>query len=107
MSVVIELTLRTKPGHYGQVVDIYTAFSSHFQESVHDARTIMITADPASGLIRGIVVYDHADTAESVNSLPLFADFVDSVSPLLIAPPERIELQLLHHFTAGLDGISR
>ena len=96
MSVVIELTLRARPGHYGQVVDRYTDFSSHFQESVPDARTIMVTADPASGLIRGIVVYDHAQIAESVYSLPLFADFIDEVSPLLLMPPERIELQLLH-----------
>ena len=97
-EALIELTLNAKPGHYSEVMGLYTDFASAFQVKVPDARLAMVTGDPASGLIRGIVMYEHSDVAKSVNSLPFFAEFIDSAVPLLSAAPTRVEHSLVHLF---------
>ena len=102
MSVVIELTMHSKLGHFQEVVDAYSQFCQQFQEMEPDAQTIHLTADPGSGLIRGIVIYNHANIAETVNSRPFFAQFMDSVEPMLTSAPERIELQLLQSWQTAL-----
>jgi hypothetical protein len=96
VSVVIELTMHAKLGHFAEVIDLYTQFCQEFQDIEPDVQTIHLTADPGSGLIRGIVIYNHANVAETVNSRPIFANFMDSIEPMLTSAPERIELQLLH-----------
>lgn len=97
-EALIEFTLRAKTGHYAEVLGLYADFASSFQVKVPDARLAMITGEPASGLIRGIVMYEHADVAKSVNSLPFFAEFIDSVVPLLSVAPTRVEHSLVHLF---------
>ena len=54
----------------------------------------------ASGLVRGIGVFETPDQAEAVNSEEVFADFNSKVTPLISGSPERVELQLVHTFTA-------
>ena len=100
MPAVIEFTMHVKPGHYEDVLQAYSEFAAAFQEAVPEDRIIIITGDPASGLVRGIGVFDSARIAEDVNSMPFFAAFNDAVSPYLASAPERIELQLIHLFVA-------
>lgn len=97
-AVLIELSMRAKLGHVEELVAQYESFIAGFQTEVPDARVILHTADPASGLVRGIVVYDHAQVAEAVGSSPLLRGFLDSVQPLLAGAPERTEMRLLHLF---------
>ena len=47
--------------------------------------------------MRGIGVYTDREAADEVNSDPEFASYNDRIEPLLASPPERVELQLLHH----------
>jgi len=100
MPAVIEFTMQVKPGHFDQVLEAYSAFAADFQQVVPEDRIIVIAGDRASGLIRGIGVFDSAVVAEEVNSMPFFAAFNDAVAPLLSGAPERIELELIHLFVA-------
>lgn len=100
MPAVIEFTMHAKPGHYEAVLEAYSEFAAQFQTIVPEDRIIVIAGDPASGLIRGIGVFDSATIAEDVNSMPFFAAFNDAVGPFLTGSPERVELQLIHLFIA-------
>jgi quinol monooxygenase YgiN len=98
---IAEFTLHAKPGHYQDVADIYSAFAAEFL-SVHPAlETVLIVGDEADGVVRGIGVFTDRESADAVNSDPQFADFNDTVAPLLANPSERVELELLHHYVKG------
>ena len=60
---------------------------------------MLILGDEASGVVRGIGVFEDRDSADAVNSDPEFASFNDAVGPLLATPSERVELNLLHLYT--------
>ena len=49
--------------------------------------------------MRGIGVYTDREAADEVNSDPEFASYNDRIEALLASPPERVELQLLHHYS--------
>jgi quinol monooxygenase YgiN len=95
---VIEFTLHAKPGHYGDVADLYSAFAADFLADHEALESVIVVGDEAGGLVRGIGVYTERSAAEAVNSDPTFAAFNDSVAPLLAQAPERIELALLHSY---------
>ena len=96
---VVMFTLHAKPGHYAELADIYSAFAAGFLSS-HDAlESVLVVGDEASGVLRGVGVYDEKDSADAVNSDPEFAAFNDAIAGLIAAPPERTELELLHLFT--------
>jgi len=96
MESVIEFTMHAKPGRYADVLAAYSEFAQAFQEAVPADRLILITGDPASGLIRGIGVFTEKQIAADVYSMPFFAEFNDSISDLITGPPERSELDLIH-----------
>ncbi len=98
---VVEFTLHAKPGHYSEVAALYSTFAADFLSEHAALQSVLIVGDEASGLVRGIGVYTDRDQADAVNSDPEFASFNDAVAPLLSAAPERIELELLHHFSRG------
>src|ERR1700759_2262235 len=98
---VAEFTLHAKPGHFDEVAEIYSAFAAAFLSDHPALVTVLILADEAEGVVRGIGVFTDRDAADDVNSDPEFAAFNDRVGPLLASPSERVELQLLHHFTRG------
>jgi quinol monooxygenase YgiN len=100
MPAVIEFTMHVKPGQYEAVLEAYAEFAAAFQTVVPEDRLILIAGDPGSGLVRGIGVFDSAELAEDVNSMPFFAAFNEAVAPHLASAPERIELQLMHLFVA-------
>jgi quinol monooxygenase YgiN len=96
---VAEFTLHAKPGRYSDVADIYSAFAADFL-ATHDALvSVMIVGDEASGIVRGIGVFENRESADTVNSDPAFAAFNDTIAPLLATPAERTELSLLHLFS--------
>jgi quinol monooxygenase YgiN len=95
---VAEFTLHAKPGHFEQVAEIYSNFAAGFLSSQEALETVLILGDEAAGTVRGIGVFTDEPAADAVNSNPEFAAFNDEVAPLLAAPSERVELQLLHHY---------
>ena len=96
MESIIEFTMHAKPGRYADVLAAYSEFAQAFQEAVPADRLILITGDPASGLIRGIGVFTEKQIAADVYSMPFFAKFNDSISDLITETPERTELDLIH-----------
>jgi len=95
---VAEFTLHAKPGHFAQVSEIYSDFATTFLSTHPALETVLILGDEASGIVRGIGVFSDRDSADAVNSDPAFASFNDRIGPLLAAPSERVELQLLHQY---------
>jgi quinol monooxygenase YgiN len=95
---VAEFTLHAKPGHYEEVAEIYSRFGERFLSSQDALQTVLILGDEAAGTVRGIGIFSDEQSADAVNSNPEFAAFNDEVAPLLAAPSERVELQLLHSY---------
>lgn len=95
---VAEFTLHAKPGHYAEVSALFSTFASDFLQTHPALRSVIIVGDEGSGVVRGIGIYTDRQQADAVNSDPEFASFNDAVVPLLAQPPERVELELLHHF---------
>ncbi len=96
---VVEFTLHAKPGHYAEVAALYSTFANEFLREHPALQSVFVVGDEASGIVRGLGVYSEKRDADAVNSDPEFAAFNDAVVPLIAAPPERLELELLHHFT--------
>lgn len=96
---VAEFTLHAKPGHFGEVAEAYSEFGERFLSEQPELETVLILGDEASGTVRGIGVFGDRESADAVNANPAFAEFNDKVAPLLAASSERVELQLLHHFS--------
>ena len=96
--IVIEFSCKAKPGHYTEVSELYSAFAADFL-STHDAlETVVVFGDEASGVVRGLGMYESRSAADSVNSDPMFAGFNDAIALLLAEPPQRTEYNLLHLF---------
>ena len=98
MSAVIEYTMVVKPGHYDTVMAAYVEFADRFGEVNPTEDLILVTGDPATGLIRGIGVFASEVEAEQVAGADLFVAFRDQVSDLLVTVPQRVELELVHVF---------
>jgi quinol monooxygenase YgiN len=98
---VVEFTLHAKPGHYGEVADLYSVFAAEFLSTHEALENVLVVGDEAGGLVRGIGVYAERAAADAVNSDPQFAAFNDAIASLLAQPPERVELTLLHSFARG------
>jgi quinol monooxygenase YgiN len=96
---VAEFTLHAKPGHFDEVAEMYSEFAQVFLSDQSSLETVLVIGDEASGLVRGIGLFDDRQAADDVNSDPEFASFNDRVAPLLATPPERVELKLLHHYS--------
>src|SRR5690349_13653092 len=96
---VAEFTLHAKPGHFDEVADMYSQFADDFLSSHPALQTVLVIGDEASGIVRGIGVFNDRQDADEVNSDPQFAGFNDRVAPLLAGPSERVELRLLHHYS--------
>lgn len=103
MPVVIELTLTTRPGHYEQALDTYLSWVGSLEEQVDDLSLVLIAGEPSQELIHGIGVYNHAEVAENLASLPFFAQFVDALEPHLADAPQREELELLQVFALDTE----
>lgn len=96
MSHVVEFTLTVKPGHYQEVVDLYSDFAHNFIEMNPHLKSVHVVGDPGAGIVRGIGVFDTEKAAAEVNSDVIFATFNDAIAPLISAPPQRAILDLLH-----------
>ncbi|HZA89735.1 MAG TPA: hypothetical protein VE401_05830 [Solirubrobacterales bacterium] len=96
---VAEFTLHAKPGHFEQVAEIYSEFAASFMSDHPALETVLVLGDEASGVVRGVGVFEDREGADAVNSDPEFASFNDRVAPLLATPSERVELQLLHLYS--------
>jgi quinol monooxygenase YgiN len=96
---VAEFTLHAKPGHFEQVAEIYSEFAASFMSDHPALETVLVLGDVASGVVRGVGVFEDREGADAVNSDPEFATFNDRVAPLLATPSERVELQLLHLYS--------
>jgi len=99
MSTVIEFTMHANPGQYDHLLEVYSEFAEYMKDSHEGLNQVLVVGDPASGLVRGIGVFENADQAEAVNSEEVFADFNSKVAPLIAGSPERVELHLVHTFT--------
>jgi quinol monooxygenase YgiN len=96
MSYVVEFTLDVKPGHYQEVVDLYSEFAHDFMAIDPHLTNVHIVGDPGQGLVRGIGIFDSQEAAAAVNSDVIFATFNDAIAPLISAPPQRVILDLIH-----------
>jgi len=110
VSVVIELTLRPIPGHFDRALETYANFVATLEDELDDLILVLLAADPSSNTIRGVGIYEHAEVAEGLTSLPVFAGLADALAPHLASGPERVELNLLNLFAVetelGADGIN-
>lgn len=96
---VAQFVLRAKPGHYADVADLYATFAADFLSKHNALESVLVVGDEGSGVIQGVGVFSDRPAADRVNSDPEFAAFNDAVEPLLAAPAQRTELELLHRFT--------
>ncbi len=96
MPHVVEFTLTVKPGHYQDVLDVYSNFAHDYMAADPHLKSVHIVGDPAAGLVRGIGVFDSEEAAAEVNSDVIFATFNEQIAPLVSAPAERVMLDLVH-----------
>lgn len=98
MSNVIEYTMHTRPGQYENVLNAYVEFADQFGERNLSEDLILVTGDPATGIIRGFGVFVSEAEALDVISASMFVDFRDSVADLLTEVPVRSDIDLVHVF---------
>ena len=103
MPVVITLTLTTRPGHYDQALETYLAFVDALEEAVDDLKLALIAGEPGQDTIHAVGIYESAEVAEELASLPFFAAMVDSLEPHLAETPDRVEMDLVGLFATDLD----
>lgn len=96
MAEVVEFTLNVKPGHYAEVLSMYSEFALTYKDINPAFVSQLVVGDEGAGIVRGIGVYtDHAE-ASAVNSDAFFGDFMDTVAPLIEGAPTRVPLDLIH-----------
>ena len=96
---VAQFTLHAKPGHYEQVAEIYSEFAAGFLSDHPALQTVLILGDEASGVVRGVGGVHGSGGRRRRRRRPSFASFNDRIGLLLSSPSERVELQLLHHYS--------
>jgi hypothetical protein len=96
VAEVVEFTLNVKPGHYAEVLSLYSDFAHTYLEINPAFVSMLVVGDEGSGIVRGIGVYtDHVEAA-AVNSDGFFGDFMDVIEPLIEGAPSRVLLDLVH-----------
>ena len=96
MTEVVEFTLNVKPGHYTDVLDLYSEFAHTYMELNPALLSIIVVGDEGAGVVRGIGVYGDHDEAAAVNSDVFFGAFMDAIEPLIEGAPSRVLLDLVH-----------
>jgi len=85
-----------QPGHYQDVLDLYSNFAYDFMAVDPHLKSVHIVGYAGSGLVRDIGVFDTEEAAAAVNSDVFFATFKDEIAPLISASPQRVILDLVH-----------
>ncbi len=96
MAEVVEFTLNVKPGHYTDVLDLYSEFAHTYMELNPALISLLVVGDEGVGVVRGIGVYGDHDEAAAVNSDVFFGAFMDAIEPLIEGAPSRVLLDLVH-----------
>ena len=96
MAEVVEFTLNVKPGHYTDVLDLYSEFAHTYMELNPALISVLVVGDEGAGVVRGIGVYGDHDEAAAVNSDVFFGAFMDAIEPLIEGAPNRVLLDLVH-----------
>ena len=96
MAEVVEFTLNVKPGHYTDVLDLYSEFAHTYMELNPALISVLVVGDEGAGVVRGIGVYGDHDEAAAVNSDVFFGAFMDEIEPLIEGAPSRVLLDLVH-----------
>ena len=96
MAEVVEFTLNVKPGHYTDVLDLYSEFAHTYMELNPALISLHVVGDEGVGVVRGIGVYGDHDEAAAVNSDVFFGAFMDAIEPLIEGAPSRVLLDLVH-----------
>ena len=96
MAEVVEFTLNVKPGHYTDVLDLYSEFAHTYMELNPALISVLVVGDEGAGVVRGIGVYGDHDEAAAVNSDVFFGAFMDAIEPLIEGTPSRVLLDLVH-----------
>ena len=96
MTEVVEFTLNVKPGHYTDVLDLYSEFAHTYMEINPALISVLVVGDEGAGVVRGIGVYGDHDEAAAVNSDVFFGAFMDAIEPLIEGAPSRVLLDLVH-----------
>ena len=99
MAEVVEFTLNVKPGHYTDVLDLYSEFAHTYMEINPALISVLVVGDEGAGVVRGIGVYGDHDEAAAVNSDVFFGAFMDAIEPLIEGAPSRVLLDLVHAWT--------
>ena len=99
MAEVVEFTLNVKPGHYTDVLDLYSEFTHTYMEINPALISVLVVGDEGAGVVRGIGVYGDHDEAAAVNSDVFFGAFMDAIEPLIEGAPSRVLLDLVHAWT--------
>ena len=99
MTEVVEFTLNVKPGHYTDVLDLYSEFAHTYMELNPALISVLVVGDEGAGVVRGIGVYGDHDEAAAVNSDVFFGAFMDAIEPLIEGAPSRVLLDLVHAWT--------
>ncbi|NQW72667.1 MAG: hypothetical protein HQ453_08045 [Actinobacteria bacterium] len=96
MSEVVEFTLNVKPGHYAEVLSLYSDFAHTYMEINPTLVDVLVVGDEGTGVVRGIGVYADHDAAAAVNSDVFFGTFMDAIEPLIEGAPNRMLFDLVH-----------
>ena len=96
MAEVVEFTLNVKPGHYTDVLDLYSEIAHTYMELNPALISVLVVGDEGAGVVRGIGVYGDHDEAAAVNSDVFFGAFMDAIEPLIEGAPSRVLLDLVH-----------
>jgi quinol monooxygenase YgiN len=96
VAEVVEFTLNVKPGHYSDVLDLYSEFAHTYLELNPALISVLVVGDEGAGVVRGIGVYGDHEEAAAVNSDVFFGAFMDAIEPLIEGAPSRVLLDLVH-----------
>ena len=96
MSEVVEFTLNVKPGHYSEVLALYSDFAHTYMDLNPALLNVLVVGDEGTGVVRGIAVYGDHDAAAAVNSDAFFGAFMGAIESLIEGAPNRMLLDLVH-----------
>ena len=99
MSEVVEFTLNVKPGHYAEVLSLYSDFAHTYLELNPALVNVLVVGDEGAGVVRGIGIYGDHEAAAAVNSDVFFGAFMDAIEPLIEGAPNRMLLDLVHSWS--------
>jgi len=86
---VVDAHYAAEPGRYQEVLDHVVSFYADYIQVQPELEHYTIAGDPGQGVVKALVTWKSRGSAAAVNSDPKFAEFADTLKPLMSAPVRR------------------